>query len=48
MCVCVCVNQLEKNIATLVSEGSLYARINRPSDEVCFAKPKVREPHTHT
>lgn len=37
------VAELEKNVATLVSEGSLYARVDRPANQVSFAKPKVAE-----
>ena len=32
---------MEKNIAVLVSEGSLYAKVDRPANQVAFAKPKV-------
>lgn len=35
------VRQLEKNIATLVSDGSLYAKVDRPANQVSFSKPKV-------
>jgi 26S proteasome regulatory subunit N5 len=37
------VPELETNIATLVSEGSVYARVDRPANQVCFAPPKVAE-----
>ncbi len=36
-------NRLEKEIATMVSEGSVYAKIDRPKDIVRFAAPKHPE-----
>lgn len=35
--------EVETNIATLVSERSLYAKVDRPANQVCFAKPKMAE-----
>lgn len=37
------VSELENNISTLVSEGALYARIDRPANQVSFAPTKIAE-----
>jgi 26S proteasome regulatory subunit N5 len=34
---------LEKEIATMVSDGSVYAKIDRPKDIVRFSAPKNPE-----
>lgn len=34
---------LERELSAMVSDGDLYARINRPSDIVCFEKSKSHE-----
>jgi 26S proteasome regulatory subunit N5 len=36
-------DRLEKEIAIMVSEGGVYARIDRPADIVRFASPKAPE-----
>jgi hypothetical protein len=37
------ISQVEKNIAVMVSDGTLYAKVDRPANLVTFAKRKVNE-----